>query len=236
MSKLSCKIGSLKLTRVFVVSATIFCGFVVIVACGGSGTPNDSRAVTSAARTAAPISPTGTRPLRGDGDDDNDARTGETRSSKDDNDSDYDNDTREKFGFYDADDAAMVKWGKAAGPVDLLAISSVVKRYYAAAVAGDGSASCALLTILFAEAIPEDYGRGAGPSYARGSTCQVVSSKLFRHIHAQLARPIVVVAVRVQGKMARAMIGSQAAPAAVLPLRGEAGMWKVDSLLASTLP
>jgi hypothetical protein len=184
----------------------------------------------------APLDPPGIEGLKGDEDDDNDTPTSETRSSKSDTDTDFDNDTMEKTGFYDKDDSAMVDWGQEAGPIDARAVETLVKRYHAAAAAASGAKSCALLSALSAEAIPEDYGRGAGPSYSRGTTCSVVLSKLFKHLHRQFISPIIIADVRVQGNRARVMIASTVAPAASLPLIREGGVWKVDGLLWETLP
>ncbi|MGH2879519.1 MAG: hypothetical protein ACRDK4_07945 [Solirubrobacteraceae bacterium] len=175
--------------------------------------------------------------LRGDEDDDDSAGVHTTDTSHD-NDADFDNDskTNEPKAYYDSDDSPIRGYGEAADPSDSRAIAALVKRYYAAAAAANGARACSLVYSLFAEAIPEDYGRGAGPAYSRGDTCAVVLSKLFKHDHAQIPTSIVVSAVRIDGGQARALIGSKTAPAGYLTVRRERGDWKIDNLLAVQLP
>jgi hypothetical protein len=219
-----------------------------LTACGGAGKGVSSvpPGTSSAAATpGTPGTPTiiassetpGLRGLKGDEDDD-DTASNRTYNTKNDNDADYDNDSKAKEPktYYDSDDGPIRSYGEVANASDSRAIAALVKRYYAAAAAANGARACPLIYSLFAEAIPEDYGRGAGPAYSRGNTCAVVMSKLFKHNHAQLPAKIVVTAVRVNGNQARALIGSVAAPASYLLLRRERGVWKVDALLGMPLP
>jgi hypothetical protein len=212
-------------------------------ACGeaSKGTGFTPRVSTSAAVHSAPSTVSREAPalrnLRGDEDDD-DTPSNHASDNSNDNDADFDNDSKanESKGYYDSDDASARTYGQPANGADNSTIGALVKRYYAAAAAGNGASACSLIDSLFAKSIPEDYGRGAGPAFARGNTCAVVMSKLFKHDHSKLPAAIVVTDIRVNGSQARALIGSKTVPASYLPLKRERGVWKVDALSALPMP
>lgn len=179
---------------------------VCLVACGEAG----KNAGSSSARKYASSNPPGRDP-----DMDNDAEANVING-------------------YDRDDASIRAYGQAAGAADTRAITTLVKAYYGAAAAANGARACSLMYSLFAEAIPEDFGRGAGPVYARGNSCPVVMSKLFKHMHSQLATPIAVTGVRISGNQARALIATKETRIAYLPVKRERGTWKVNALVALT--
>jgi hypothetical protein len=216
---------------------------VCLAACGeaGKGTSSTPKVPTSAIARGAPSTVSGEAPalrnLRGDEDDD-DTPNNRARDNRNDNDSDFDNDSKasEGTGYYDGDDTGARTYGRAANKGESETIGALVKRYYAAAAAGNGPRACSLIDSLFARSIPEDYGKGAGPAYARGNTCAVVMSKLFEHDHSKLPAAIVVTGIRVNGSQARALIGSKTVPAGYLPLKRERGVWKVDALSVLPMP
>jgi hypothetical protein len=228
-----------------VAAFVLICAF--FTACGGSGGKNTSSAshVSSNVATAGGVQSVTTsgeeasslHGLRGDEDDD-DTPAGHTAHPTHDDDADLDNDYKanEPQTYYDSDDGPIRGYGEVADASDVRAITALVKAYYAAAAAANGARACSLMYSLFAESIPEDYGRGAGPAYSHGRTCTVVMSKIFKHNHAQIPANVTVVAVRTDGHQARALIGSKTAPAGYLMLTRERGAWKVDGLLAMTLP
>jgi hypothetical protein len=182
-------------------------------------------------------STTRARDFLGDQDDDDEA--GESpQSSKDQADSDFDNDAETKDkGYFDADDNSIRTYGHAAVRVDKQAIAAVVKRYYAAAVAGDGTRACSMILPSFAKAIPEDYGQAPGPAYLRGAkTCAAVMGLLFRQVHRQVAAAFEVTGVRVEGISALAILGSRVLPARYLSLERQGGAWRIVGLLDESLP
>jgi hypothetical protein len=220
-----------------------------LAACGGTGKGSGLASTASSKAVAArgtpattpastPASePPGLRGLKGDEDDD-DAPGNHTTDTSHDSDADFDNDSKVKQGktYFDSDDGIVRDYGQAASAPDTRAITALVRRYYAAATAADGARVCSLMFSLLAEAIPEDYGRGAGPAFSRGNTCPVVLSKLYRHDHGMVAGVMVVTGARVNGKRGQALIGSKAMPASSLALKREYAVWKIDALLPHTLP
>jgi hypothetical protein len=222
---------------------------VCLTACGGAGkgagsAPRASSHAAAARETPATMpattpasEPPGLHGLRGDEDDD-DTPGNHTTDTSHDNDADFDNDSKasESKAYHDSDDGRIANYGQAADAADSRAVTALVKRYYAAAAASDGARACALMYSIFAEAIPEDYGRGAGPRISRGNTCAVVMSKLFKHNHGRLAGAIVVTGVRVSANQGRALIGSETIPASYLFVKRERGIWKVDALFGQPLP
>jgi hypothetical protein len=217
-------------------------------ACGGSSkdvgstTQVSVKTVATPAKGSAPGLRASTTPstaassFKGDEDDDESASTQTPGSNKYDNDADFDNDTIKNKGYYDSDDGEIRNFGRAANAAERRAISGLVKRYYAAAAASSGAKACRMIYSTLEEAIPEDYGQPPGPAYSRGKTCAVVMSKTFAHDHSQLAGGFAVTGVRVEGKEARALLGSRTLPASFILLRREHGIWKINELLGQPLP
>jgi hypothetical protein len=150
---------------------------------------------------------------------------------------DEDRDNQGQTAYLDGDDGSVRYFGHAASARDTRAITTLVRRYYAAAAAGDGVGACALIFYIVTETIPEEYGRAPGPLYLRGATsCQAVLSRVFKHFHARLTAPLTVTAVRVNGDRADAMLSWTTLPAGFIETRREGGGWKVNSPLATPLP
>jgi hypothetical protein len=156
----------------------------------------------------------------------------------DDNDAswDYQPETNENNEFRDGDDSSIVTFGAKASAPEAQAIAAIVKRYYVAASVSDGGKACATILPGFAAAIPLDYGRD-GSAYLRGAkTCQAVMTRLFKHLHHELSVPPTVVAVRVSGERALALLGSRKMPASYIDLQRERGAWMIDELTGSRMP
>lgn len=218
-----------------------------LAACGGSGaerrvSSDASTAVsTTAAATTATAASTGVasappslRSLKGDEDDD---ETGENLGNESkDNDADFDNDLKPQPGYNDSDDGSVRTYGHAATSAQRAQLEGIVTRYFAAAAKGDGATGCMLIDAQFVKAIPEDYGSGAGPAYARGKTCPVVLSAIFRHAHAELSGRARITAVRVQGDRALVLVGSTTMPGASVSLRKARGVWGIVGLLGTPTP
>jgi hypothetical protein len=90
--------------------------------------------------------------------------------------------------------------------------------------------------VVYANNVPTDYGKGAGPAYSRGNTCAVVMTKTFLHFRRTLAAPVVITGVRVKKDQAVALIGSKTVPAAYFSLKRERNAWTVDTMVASSMP
>jgi hypothetical protein len=122
------------------------------------------------------------------------------------------NNDRDNDGDHNDDDEGVLKYGHAADASDWRASVALLDRYYAAAVDDDGARACAQLVPFIAEAVPEDEGSTPG---LRGSSCATVMTKLFRRLRRQVAikhRSMKVIAVRVQGDRALAVIDFSAIP------------------------
>lgn len=179
--------------------------------------------------------------LRGDGDVDNpgdiDGNGDRDYTSQGGKDGDSDGPTRESYDFPDSDDRATFAYGHRPSTTEARAISGVVRMYYAAASAGDGSAACGLLLPSFASSLPESYGGPGGPSYLRGgSTCAAIMSGLFRTFRSELGEAITVVEVRVAGDRAQVVIGSRRMRASSISLARAGGAWKVADIIGQPLP
>ncbi len=104
------------------------------------------------------------------------------------------------------DDAQIVYYGRAAQGAERAAVVALVRRYYAAALAGDGAAGCPLLSPQTREQLVEEDG---GTAKLRGHSCPTVLTKLFATEHRELAHKspgMTVQAVRVGGGIGVALI------------------------------
>jgi hypothetical protein len=198
---------------------------VGLSACGGaSSTPGDSS--------------NNPQHLEGDGDYDYPGDNDNDSSGLDeDNDTDgYNSRKNNDGGYYDNDDYRVRTFGHASSAAEQRAVTALITRYYAAAARGDSAAACSLLYTPLAESVSEDYGQ-AGPIYLRGAkTCRAVMSLLFKHFYSQLRAQVDVTGVRVEGRVARVLLGSRTMPAGVLTVERVGGGWRVDGLLGSPLP
>jgi hypothetical protein len=149
---------------------------------------------------------------------------------------DQDNDSG-RDNYYDRDDGEVRDYGHAASAAETRAIGALVKAYYAAAAAGNGTRACQLTYYFEAETLPEQYAQPPGPRWLHGlSTCSALLTRVFAHFHASLSAPVLVTGVRVDGDRAEALVGFKTLPAGFLKARLEGGSWKIDSLLAAPLP
>jgi hypothetical protein len=141
----------------------------------------------------------------------------------------------------DTNNNSVVAFGHAANTSDKRAIVTLVKRYYAAALAGNGTQACSMIYSTLAEAIPEDYGISPpGPSYLKGgTTCPAVMVLLFKHFHDKLAIqvPLLKVSgVRLKEHHGQAILAFGKMPERELSVAREGNVWKVQALLDNELP
>lgn len=153
-------------------------------------------------------------------------------------DSDEDNDNPQpRTSRFDGDDYAVTRFGHPAGVADRQAIVRLLKRYYAAAAAQDGSAACALLYPVLAEAVPEDYGQAV--SVHGRKTCATVLARVLAPHRRELAADaasLTVLKVRLDGARGWAMLRLAMPSERRLQLHREGGAWRVDELLDTKLP
>jgi hypothetical protein len=211
-----------------------------ISSCGGDSSKSSTGGTPAHNHVTGPHSYAWTtqRHLLGDQDDDEPA--GMDRSERlGDADADNDHDYAENAskGYIDGDDSAALDYGHAPNTATERKIAAVATRYFVAAARGDGASACSLIVPTMAQAIPEDYGGVAGPSYLRGSsTCAAAMSRLFMHDHAQLASAMKVTGVRIDGGLALALVGSHTVPAGYVDMTLIRGAWRISDLLSTPLP
>lgn len=124
---------------------------------------------------------------------------------------------------------------------DTRAVSKLIERYYAVAVAEDGAAGCAMLFPTLDESVPEDFGLSPpGPPYARGTTCAGVLTLTFRHFHPQLALEVphlTVARVLVYGRRnAEAVLHFGKLPERAIMVEREGSKWRLGALLDREMP
>jgi hypothetical protein len=225
-----------KLMRLLLGVLVIALPVLLASACGSTrlGAARDVRHATALVEYPRIVNSTN---LVGDDDDDDPPlRVGKTVEDRVDADSDSDLGERARTGYTDEDDGTMLEYGHAAGPGDARRIVTQVERYYAAAAAENGAVACALMLIPYADNVPMDYGKGAGPRYSKGDTCAVVMTKTFAHFHRTLVGPVVITGVRVKGDQAIVLIGSKTISASYFSMTREGTRWTVDTMVASSMP
>jgi hypothetical protein len=143
----------------------------------------------------------------------------------------------------DIDDRGVRGFGHEASAAEVRAVASLIKRYYAAAVAGDSATACSLIhsslarSSDFAKAVPSEYAPAPGSSALRGS-CAQITSLLFKLDHQQLvadAATIRVTGVRVNGALGLALLGFRTTPERHILVKREGRAWKIDELLDSEM-
>jgi hypothetical protein len=187
---------------------------------GGTGTaPQTQAAVGSAVRSPSAVATSG----RGasDGDDADDASGNNGSGEKE-------------------DDSTVTDYGQPADAALTRTITAIAKRYFAAAAAADGAATCPLIVLDLVAAIPGNFGKAPNPSYMRGNTCAEVCSKLFKHMHRQLAAEaggLEIAGVRATHPTVYVLMAFKNSPyRRYIALEREDGTWKFEAMLDSEYP
>lgn len=152
-------------------------------------------------------------------------------------DGDQDNDIGAPYD--DTNNNSTLDFGHAASSSDRRAIISLVRRYYAIALAENGAKACSMVYSTLAESVPEDYGTApGGPRYLRGGTCPVVVTKLFEHYHSQLAAEVPklrVSRVRLMERHGLAVLTFGTMPERQISVEREEHIWRMATLLDGEL-
>jgi hypothetical protein len=119
-------------------------------------------------------------------------------------------------------------FGSSAGAADTRTIARLVRRYYAAAAAGDGATACSLLDATLVRTL-ELGGNGRG-------CAQLLSpqmAQLRQLLSGEGVDTITVLYVHVKGALGIAALGLRSAPEQEIVVDREHGVWRVDSLAGS---
>jgi len=153
---------------------------------------------------------------------------------------DADNDTDLGAPNDDTNNNGVVDFGHEADAADTQAITDLVKRYFAAALAGNGAAACSMLYSTLSESVPEDYGESPpGQPYMRGTTCPAVLKLLFKHEHPQLAAEVPklqVARVRLSEHHGLVVLRFAKLPERQISVGREGHTWRIQGLLDSPMP
>jgi hypothetical protein len=143
----------------------------------------------------------------------------------------------------DADDATTRGYGHPASALEARIVAALVRRYYAAAAAGDGELACSLIYSVLASPsklprVAESYAPAPSAPPLAGKSCGYIMSLLFRENHRQLVADAVTLeltGVRVEGRRCLVLLAFKSKPERELPLEREHGAWKVASLFDEEL-
>jgi hypothetical protein len=153
---------------------------------------------------------------------------------KDDGDKDFD-DVSSYHGHPENDDRSILApYGSRTSPADTSAVTTLVKRYYVAAAAGDGAQACSLLSSSLATGLAL-----GGSTQSTVSECAAPMSQLFKQQHqrlvAQEVATMVVVGVHVKGNTGLAVLGFKKMPESEITVVREDHAWKIDALFESDM-
>lgn len=222
----------------------LLCGAFAFLSCGNRS-PQRTGGADSATYTVPEIGTITTRTIpldqgiRGDGDADNprdidgNGDSDSARVGGADNDSDVP--VPESYRFPDGDDRATFAFGRPAGSATA-AITSAVRRYFAAAGAADGTSACPLLLPSLARSVPASRVGANGQISRGGGTCATALSALFAQFHEELAAPVTVVSIRRKTSVAEAIVSSRTLRAGRVFLVRRGRSWGLEELLSSPLP
>jgi hypothetical protein len=195
-------------------------------ACGGTskGTSSATQALSNASQTpsngtnsgTAGTTVSGATPTRPTHENDNDDHTNPPAPADDPN------------------NGSARNYGHAASAADTRAITTLLERYYAIALAGEGVKACPMIDSGLVKAVPLDYGK-LGPSYLRGGkTCAAVLSLLFQHEHQKLAAEVPqlkFLSMRLESNHGLVLLGFGSLPERLITVVHEGSVWKVAMLL-----
>lgn len=154
-------------------------------------------------------------------------------------DADHDNDVGSPS--EDTNNDYVLNFGRPASAAERSAITALVKRYYATALAGDGARGCAMVSSTIAEtAVEDDVREPGGPPYMHGLTsCAQVLHALFAHYHAQLAAELPklqVTRVRLEEHHGFAFLRFGALSERKISVQRERHTWKMSQMYDEELP
>jgi hypothetical protein len=150
------------------------------------------------------------------------ARQGASTALRKDHDEDFDN---------NEDDSYVLGFGHLADTPERQAITTLIRRYFAAAAGEDGAKACSLLTAFVAEDVVEQDRHTA----LEGKTCATVMSKLFVLDHRELlgkSANLKVIRIGILGARSRVTLEFPEIPVIrQITLRHEGARWTVLDLL-----
>jgi hypothetical protein len=127
------------------------------------------------------------------------------------------------YAYSQDDQEFLARYGHRAHPATTRVVASLVKRYYAAKLAGDGESVCVLLDPVIARQI-------SGGADACPKAIAPLLAQQHGYLHSEEPATMTVIGVYVKGTLALAMLGFERSPEANIPLEREGGSWKIDSL------
>jgi hypothetical protein len=151
--------------------------------------------------------------------------------SRNDGDKDFDDARGYRDNSKNDDRTLFATYGKRANPNDARAVTALVKRYYAAAAAGDGARACSLLDSSLADALAPEQRQSAPAT--REACARAISPLLHQqhqHLIADDVSTMVVTSIHVKGNLGLAALGFRTMPEGEIVVEREGKAWKVDAL------
>jgi hypothetical protein len=124
------------------------------------------------------------------------------------------------------------------GRAEAKAVAELVKRYYAASLAGDGAGACARLSASLIKGL--DTGEIGAAQGGTHSSCATAIASLLAQQHQHLAgeepATMRLIGLYAKGSLGLAVLGFRNAPESIIGLTRERNGWRVDALFDSLLP
>lgn len=151
-------------------------------------------------------------------------------------DGDKDSDDGAYPGHPEQDDQSFLAgYGHRVPPTLASTIAALVKRYYAASLAGDGASACELLDAGLATALAAQQGPAAHGAAACAASLSPLLVQQHQHLLAEEPATMVVTGVYAKDNVGVVVLGFRNAPESIIVLAREGHAWKVDALFDSPL-
>ena len=133
------------------------------------------------------------------------------------------------------DQSFLATYGVRAPPAEARTIAALVRRYYAASLAGDGASTCELLDAGIATALAAQQGTAAHGTAACAASLSPLLAQQHQHLLAEEPTMMVVTSVYAKDNVGVAVLGFRNAPESIIVLAREGHAWKIDALFDSPL-
>jgi|HubBroStandDraft_3_1064219.scaffolds.fasta_scaffold03418_6 hypothetical protein len=142
--------------------------------------------------------------------------------------------------YFDSDDQSVRYDGQLADPADRGAITSLIRRYYTAAVAGNGAKGCALIYgYELVARTADEYGGPPSVPNMSAKKCAVVLSELFRSHHRELLdhfTKLTLVSIRIAALSGSVLMWFGEGPEHRMLVRREPEGWRIGLLFDERMP
>lgn len=125
-------------------------------------------------------------------------------------------------------------YGPPSSPAEARTIAALVKRYYAASLAGNAARACSMLSADLAASLAAHNAQGTQTSCAQPMS--VLLEQQHQRFVAEDVATMLVTAVHVKGNLGLSVLAFRKTPESQIILVHEGGVWRIDALFGTYMP